>query len=83
MPLDLTVTLIGLVVGIDCELVLLPFPFAGALGRPSHRNSVDSLPEGRDQGCVYNGGLRIESLRPWLSSYRRKTVNLSARWRGK
>jgi hypothetical protein len=31
MPLDLTVTLIGLVVGIDCELLLLPFPFAGAL----------------------------------------------------
>jgi hypothetical protein len=31
MPLDLTVTLIGLVVRIDCELLLLPLPFAGPL----------------------------------------------------
>ena len=58
-------------------------PACERVGRPSRRNSADSLPEDWDQRVVRNGELRIGSLRSWFSSFRRKTVCLSPTEDGK
>ncbi|HYA39914.1 MAG TPA: hypothetical protein VEF34_01315 [Syntrophobacteraceae bacterium] len=77
MPVDLTCSLVGLVVIIRCEFFLLPLPLAGALAVFLTAISLILYTRIRSKQaptmCTWH--LRVHGLPP----RRRKTINLSGR----